>query len=102
MEIKYIVNGQEFSAIEEAKSYEESLTLKKAKFKEGQTVCFWDTIVGHLVEATIKEVKYSSINNKPRILYTFTSWPNDKYEEALFGSYKEFKEYILNKCNDDK
>ena len=102
MEIKYIVNGVEFSDFEEAKSYEESLTLKKAKFEEGQKVYFWDTNVGCLVEATIKEIKYISVNNKPRILYTFTNWANDKYESALFGSYKEFHKHILQKAREDK
>lgn len=100
MEVKYIVNGIEFLDKKQAKKYEESLALSNAKFKEGQTVYFWDSADGFPVEATIAAVKCDTFNNKPRILYKFNNWVKYKSEPTLFASWDELTDFIRKKCRD--
>ena len=100
MEVKYIVNGIEFSDRKQAKKYEESLALSNAKFKEGQTVYFWDNADNCPVIATIAAVNCDTFNNKPRILYKLNNWVSYKSEPTLFASWDELTDYIRKKCRD--
>ena len=100
MEVKYIVNGIEFSDRKQAKEYEESLAIKNAKFKEGQTVYFWDGSNNCPIMATIVAVKCDTFNNKARIFYKINNWVSYKSEPTLFASWEELTESIRKKCKD--
>ena len=103
MEIKYIVNGREFSDIEEAKSYEESLTLKKTKFKEGQTVYFWDNANKCLVVSKVNKIKIRTcglFEDKVRILYKLNNLATYKEEPMLYSSMADLIDSMIRNCQD--
>lgn len=105
IEVKYIVNKVEFSNIEQAKKYEDYLnkSLEKAKFKEGQTVYFWDNVNKCPVISKVNKIKIREcglFEDKVSILYRLNNLSTYKEEPMLYSSMADLIDNMIRNCQD--